>query len=554
MQNHEWWPGAVIYQVYPRSFHDSNGDGIGDLAGVTAKLDYIASLGVEAIWLSPFFLSPMRDFGYDVADHCAVDPVFGTLADFDRLLQRAHALGLKVLVDLVCGHSSDAHPWFRESRASRSNPRADWYIWADAKPDGTPPNNWLSVFGGSAWSWEPRRRQYYLHHFLASQPGLNLRHPQVVDALVEAARFWLARGVDGFRLDAIDFLLHDPLLRDNPPRPPAGGIMPAKPFGLQHHLYDMMQPETPALLLRLRDLAAAHPGAVLLGEVSSQDGAYGRIERYTGEALHLAYTLRPMRGRDAGESIRHALAEIAASGEGGGVCWAFSNHDVERAASRWSPGAALGAPPDPAFLRMLTALFLSLRGGLCLYQGEELGLGEAQLELADLRDPFGIAYYPEFRGRDGSRTPMPWRSDAVHAGFTTGVPWLPIPPDHGAASVAVQEADPASPLHTWRHLIAWRKAHPALRHGDLTLLDLPAPLIGFTRCCAEERLLAVFNPSDRAVRFSLDAFSNVLPLGDYGLPAMIEDGVALLPPFGSLVATLEAGAAARQDGMRAAAG
>lgn len=556
MQNHDWWPGAVIYQIYPRSFHDGNGDGIGDLAGATAKLDYVASLGVDAIWLSPFFVSPMRDFGYDVADHCAVDPIFGTLEDFDGLVARAHALGLKVMVDLVCGHSSDQHPWFRESRTRRGNPRDDWYIWADAKPDGTPPNNWLSVFGGAAWSWEPRRRQYYLHHFLPSQPSLNLRNPQVIGALVDAAAFWIARGVDGFRLDAIDFLLHDPLLRDNLPRPPADGVAPVKPFGLQHHVRDMMQPEMPELLCRLRTLVERYPGTALLGEISSQDGAYRRIERCTagGDGLHMAYTLRPMRGDDVGTAMRRALDEISMSGAGEGVCWAFSNHDVERAASRWNPRASQGVAADPAFVRMLMALFVSLRGTLCVYQGEELGLSEAPLDLSDLRDPFGIAYYPEFRGRDGSRTPMPWRSDAPHAGFTTGTPWLPVPEDHRAASVAVQEADAASALQMWRRLVAWRKAHPALSRGDLSVLDLPAPLIGFSRACEEERLVVVFNPSERAARISLAGYPDVIPLDDHGLALLVEGDIALLPSYGVFVASLESGATALQDEVGAAAG
>jgi alpha-glucosidase len=556
MQNHEWWPGAVIYQIYPRSFQDSNGDGIGDLPGVTARLDYVASLGVDAIWLSPFFTSPMRDFGYDVADHCAVDPVFGTLDDFDALLARAHELGLKVIVDLVCGHTSDEHRWFRASRASRDNGQADWYVWADARPDGTPPNNWLSVFGGPAWRWEPRRRQYYLHHFLPSQPSLNLRHPAVIEALLKAAEFWIARGVDGFRLDAIDFLLHDPLLRDNPPRPLAPGeSVPVKPFGLQSHHHDMMQPEMPALLRELRALVARHPGKLLLGEVSSQEGAYERIERYTAsDALHLAYTLRPMRGHDPSEAVRSALVEIAAAGSGNGICWAFSNHDVERAASRWSPRLAKSGPLRRAFVEMLAALLLSLRGSLCLYQGEELGLSEARLDIDDLRDPFGIEYFPEFRGRDGSRTPLPWRGDHGHAGFTTGTPWLPVPDDHRAASVAAQEADPASPLRVWRRLVAWRKSHPALKHGDLTLLDLPKPLIGFTRACAEERVALVFNPSDRAMRFSVAAYDALVPLDDHGFAMLIEDGVALLPPCGVFAASLESRAAGRQDEKRAVAG
>jgi alpha-glucosidase len=552
MQNQQWWSGATLYQIYPRSFYDSNGDGIGDLPGVTAKLDYVASLGVDAIWLSPFFVSPMRDFGYDVADHCAVDPVFGNLADFDRLLARAHALGLRLIIDLVCGHTSDRHPWFRDSRAARRGARAQWYVWADAKPDGTPPNNWLSVFGGAAWSWEPRRRQYYLHHFLSSQPSLNLRDPEIVEALLAVARFWLRRGVDGFRLDAVDFLLHDEALRDNPPRVPLGGSALAKPFGMQRHVYDMTPEERPALLERLRALADAHPGTLLLGEVSSQDGAYRRIERYTGDGgLHRAYTLRPMRGNDVGATLRDALGEITAAGKGEGVCWAFSNHDVERAASRWLAPGGEGKAPDPAGVKLLMALLLSLKGMICAYQGEELGLGEAVLATEQLRDPFGIAYFPEFRGRDGSRTPLPW--DATrHAGFTAGVPWLPVPEPHRVAAIAVQEADPRSALAAWRRLVAWRRAHPALIRGDLTLLDLPAPLVGLTRCCEAERLLLVFNPSAHAVRLDLANFPEVTPLVDHGFPTLIDGDAAVLPPYGALIASLEPAAA--EAAPRAATG
>jgi alpha-glucosidase len=543
MQKHEWWPGAVIYQIYPRSFYDSNGDGVGDLAGVAAKLDYVASLGVDAIWLSPFFVSPMRDFGYDVADHCAVDPVFGTLDDFDRVRSRAHEKGLKLIVDLVCGHTSDRHEWFRESRASADNPRSDWYVWADARPDGTPPNNWLSVFGGSAWSWEPRRRQYYLHHFLAAQPTLDLRHPAVIEARLAAAEFWLARGVDGFRLDAIDFLLHDPELRDNPPRAPADGVMPVKPFALQHHCHDMTQSEVPELLRRLRALADRRGGIALLGEVSSQEGAYERIERLTahGDALHMAYTLRPLRLGDAGAALHEALAEIEAAGEGSGVCWAFSNHDVERAASRWS----VSGDAEPGFAGLLMALLLSLRGSICVYQGEELGLSEAVLDVDDLRDPFGIAYHPEFRGRDGARTPLPWNSEDDHAGFTSGTPWLPVPAEHKAQSIAAQEAEPDSPLRTWRRLARWRKAHPALGAGELRVVAVPAPLIGFERISPAERLLLVFNPSDRAQRFALADLGAILPLEDHGLAMLVDGDVALLGPYGIFVAAVEAATAAQ---------
>ncbi|HBK05695.1 MAG TPA: alpha-glucosidase [Acetobacteraceae bacterium] len=522
----EWWRGAVIYQIYPRSFFDSNGDGIGDLAGVTAKLDYVARLGVDAIWLCPFFASPQRDFGYDVSDYQAVDPIFGTLADFDALLVRAHALGLKVLIDQVWSHTSDRHAWFLDSRSGRTSTKADWYVWADPKPDGTPPNNWLSVFGGAAWTWEPRRRQYYLHHFLNHQPALNLHNPAVMDALLETGRFWLDRGVDGFRLDAIDFLLHDKALRRNLPAP-AQAQIPAKLFGMQHHMHDMMQPEAMGLLARIRGLMDGYPGTTTLGEFSSQPGAFERVASSTdgGDRLHMAYTLRPLRDRFDWLTVS-ALVQEAARPEGW-RCWSFSNHDVERAASRWGSG-------DPAFARLLMALLLSLRGSVCLYQGEELGLTEAELAEADLRDPFGIAYWPAFRGRDGSRTPMPWAGSAAHAGFTVGVPWLPVPDPHLGLAVDGQEANEASLLHEFRRFLNWRRGVPALVHGTLLPVVLPEPLVGFVRELDGQRVLAVFNLSSRAVAFDADHFGDIRPLPESGFTT----GAGYLPAYGALFAAV----------------
>ncbi len=486
--NHDWWRGAVLYHIIPRSFQDSDGDGIGDLAGITARLDHVAALGVDAIWISPFYASPMEDFGYDVADHCAVDPAFGSLADFDRLLQRAHGLGLKLLIDLVWSHSSDRHPWFAASRRSSGDAKAEWYVWADAKADGTPPNNWLSVFGGSAWTWEPRRRQYYLHHFLASQPALNLRHPEVLAAQEAVGQFWLDRGVDGFRLDAVDFLLHDAALRDNPPRPPADGVTPLKPFGLQHHRFDMAQADAVAPMRRLRGLLARYPGSTTVAELSSEGDVLDRANLYTaGEAaLHMAYTLRLMRRGFSAALLRQAIGEVEARVTDGWLCWAFSNHDVERAVSRWGDGS-------PAFAKLLMALLLSLRGSLCIYQGEELGLTEAALPFEALRDPYGKAFWPEFKGRDGCRTPMPWSSGQPNAGFSPGRPWLPLPEAHLALARDGQAADPHSVLNAYRRFLAWRKRQPALRQGRLTLVPGSDAVLAFERQSAEQRLLCLFN-------------------------------------------------------------
>jgi alpha-glucosidase len=531
MANVDWWRGAVIYQIYPRSFFDTNGDGIGDLPGITARLEHIARLGADAIWLCPFFVSPQRDFGYDVANYLEIDPIFGTMADFDALLARAHALGLKVLIDQVWSHTSDRHAWFLDSRSGRTAAKADWYVWADPSPDGTPPNNWLSVFGGSAWTWEPRRRQYFLHHFLDHQPALNLHNPAVMDALLETGRFWLQRGVDGFRLDAIDFLLHDGALRSNPAAPVAEAV-PAKLFGMQLHVHDMLQQEAMGLLARIRGLMDEYPGTVTLGEISSQPGAFERVAAVTAGAdrLHMAYTLRPLRGGFDWATVIDLLSDVRADGW---FCWSFSNHDVERAISRWNP--CPGRPPNPAFARLLMALLLSLRGSVCLYQGEELGLTEAVLAESDLRDPFGIAYWPAFRGRDGSRTPMPWDAGAPHGGFTAAAaPWLPVPEAHRSLAVDVQEADGSSLLHAFRRFLHWRRGVPALVRGTLRPVALPAPLVGFVREYNGQRVLAVFNLSDQPVMFN---WSEHAAMAGNGFEECL-DGDGRLQPFGVLFADL----------------
>ncbi len=516
-----WWRNAVIYQIYPRSFRDANGDGIGDLAGIVERLDYVAALGVDAVWLSPVFRSPMKDFGYDIADHTAIDPLFGDLADAERLIARAHDLGLKVLFDMVWGHTSDRHPWFVQSRASRDNPKADWYVWADPRPDGTPPNNWLAVFGGAAWSWEPRRRQYYLHHFLPSQPAVNWRCPAAVDALMAVGAFWLDRGVDGFRLDAVDFLLHDAALRDNPARPPAE--IPLRPFAMQDHLHDMIQPQLMAAMARIRGLTDRHPGTVTMAELSGVGDPVARAALYTAPGhLDLAYTLGQMRRPCTAHGLQSLIAEVEAKAPGGGLVWALSNHDVERAASRWGDGSADAA-------RLLMALLLSLRGCLCLYQGDELGLPEADIPADRLQDPFGLAFWPDFKGRDGCRTPLPWTPDGVGAGFSSAEPWLPIPESHRPLAVAAQEEDGTSVLNTARRLLRWRKTHPALTEGSLIPVHLDADLVAFERMAGEDRLLCLFNPSATPRRLPLPEGRRPAEGVNYGV-----DGADLaLGPWGA---------------------
>ncbi len=502
----DWWRGAVIYQVYPRSFADANGDGIGDLAGITDHLGHIAALGVDAVWLSPFFTSPMKDFGYDVADYCDVDPVFGDLADFDRLIARAHALGLKIITDLVLAHTSDQHVWFTESRQSRTADRADWYVWADAGPDGAPPNNWQSVFAGPAWTWDARRGQYYMHNFLPEQPQLNLHNGQVQDALLDVARFWLDRGVDGFRFDAINFAMHDPQLTDNPAAPPGRRT---RPFDYQAHVHNQSQPQIPAFLARVRGLMDLYPGRFSVAEVVGEAAepemqAFTADDRHLNSAYGFAYLYADALTPDL---VRGANAAWDGAHGQGWPSWAFSNHDAPRAVSRWSEGR----DPD-RFARMAMLLLMALRGNVFVYQGEELGLPQANVPFDRLVDPEAIANWPRTLGRDGARTPMPWRAEAAHAGFSTIEPWLPVDPRHPPLAVDLQDADPASMLNLTRRLIALRKREPALRLGSLRFLDAPAPVLAFERTRGEDTLTCVFNLGHEAVAWGSPGTADVLAL------------------------------------------
>jgi len=502
-----WWRGAVIYQIYPRSFMDSNGDGIGDLAGITAKLDYVASLGVDAIWFSPFFASPMRDFGYDVSDYRAIDPMFGTLEDFDRLVARAHALDLRVIIDQVYAHTSDVHAWFQESRSNRDNDKHDWYVWADPKPDGTPPNNWLSVFFGPSWTWDGRRGQYYLHNFLPSQPNLNVHNPAVQEALFDTARFWLQRGVDGFRLDAINFAMHDPSLADNPAVVQPGAVF-KRPFDFQHHLHNQSQPELVPFVEKLA--AVMHefgPDRFTVAEVGGEQ-SLAEMKLYTrgSQRLNTSYSFDFLYAEQLSPAlVLDALSKWPGTGDEGWPSWAFSNHDAPRAVTRWG-GPKAGAE----WAKLLATLLMSLRGNVFLYQGEELGLAQAAIPFERLRDPEAIANWPLTLGRDGARTPMPWTADSPHAGFSSTEPWLPIPPDHVAKAVAGQDGDANSVLAVTRQLIELRRSSPILRAGAFQPLDLSSPLLGFDRVDETGRLRCLFNLADQAQACALLASGELL--------------------------------------------
>ena len=524
-----WWRGAAIYQVYPRSFADSNGDGVGDLPGITARLDHIAALGVDAVWISPFFRSPMHDHGYDIADHTDVDPLFGTLADVDRLIDRAHALGLRVLIDQVYSHTSDQHPWFAASRASRDGDKADWYVWADPKPDGSPPSNWQSVFGGPAWTWDARRGQYYLHNFLTQQPDLNLHHPAVQDAILSVARFWLDRGVDGFRIDAINFAMHDPALRDNPVRD-AGGPR-TRPFDFQDKLYNQSHPAILPFLERLSALVKGYgDDRFTVAEVGG-DHAVREIRAFThgADRLDTAYGFTYLYA-DAltPRVVADAIAAWPGDGAAGWISWAFENHDAPRALTRWAGGRDLDA-----YARMKAMLLASLRGNIFVYQGEELGLAQGDVPFDRLRDPEAIANWPETLGRDGARTPMPWTSEAPWGGFSTTEPWLPVMADHLARSVAAQDADPGSILHWTRAVLAIRRTSPALRLGAIAVDRADDAVLAVTRTHQRDRVTALFNFSDQPM-------VHPLPADDEAQPLMATDGVVAdrglvtLPPLGAV--------------------
>ncbi|WP_412069160.1 alpha-amylase family glycosyl hydrolase [Rubrivirga sp. IMCC43871] len=480
-----WWQTAVVYQIYPRSFQDSNADGLGDLPGITARLPYLADLGVGAVWLSPFYPSPQADFGYDVSDYRDVDPPYGTLADFDRLAERAHGLGLKLIVDFVPNHSSDQHAWFVESRASRDNPKRDWYVWRDPKPDGSPPNNWLSHFGGPAWTFDEATGQYYLHSFLREQPDLNWRNPSVVDEMMDTLRFWMARGVDGFRIDVAHLIAKDPAMRDNPLAPvPAVMHKPRGEYDSQIHLHDKGHPDVHGLFARIRQTIDGFDGQdrVAIGEIHGFDdlptwaGYYGTptADGSLG-GLHLPFNFGLLATEWTAASVRaHVDALEAALSDGAWPNYVLGNHDERRLATR------LG----PASVRLAGLLLLTLRGAPTLYYGDELGMPEVDVPANRRVDPWGIrSGLPEL-SRDGCRTPMAWDA-SPGAGFSDADPsdcWLPLHPTHETVNVATEAADPDSHLAFYRRALAVRAASASLQAGDYVPLDgVPDDVFAFVR-------------------------------------------------------------------------
>lgn len=494
-RDHLWWQRGVIYQVYPRSFQDTNRDGVGDLPGITSRLDHLSSLGVDALWISPVHPSPMADFGYDISDYVDVDPVFGTLEDFDALVDEAHRRGLKVLMDYVPNHTSEEHPWFQRSRSSRDDPRRDWYIWHDPSPDGGPPNNWLASFGGSAWEWDERTAQYYYHAFLAQQPDLNWRNPQVQEAMLDVLRFWLDRGVDGFRVDVLWHVIKDDEFRDDPPNPdwvPAHG-----PHSSLDHVYSSDRPETHDMVLRMREVLDRYDERVLIGELYLP---VNRLMTYYGEdcgGAHLPFNFELMRVPWAAAEVKHTVDGYEGLlPEGGWPNWVLGNHDKHRVASRVGPAQA----------RVAAMLLLTLRGTPTLYYGDEIGMQDVPIPPNRVRDPFEKSVPGLGLGRDPERTPMQWDA-SENAGFTTGVPWLPLSADHAVRNVEVLDRDPRSILWLYRRLLALRRSEGALSVGSYTPLDRHGEVFAYMRRHGAERILVALN---------LSHDGQVYPLGPIG--------------------------------------
>lgn len=498
----EWWRDAVIYQVYPRSFQDDNGDGVGDLRGITRRLPHIASLGVDCIWLSPIFTSPQKDMGYDVSNYTDIDPLFGTLADFDDLIEAAHSLGLKVITDQVLSHTSDQHPWFKESRQSQDNAKADWYVWADPLPDGSPPTNWISHFGGPAWEFDPQRGQYYLHNFLASQPDLNFHNPDVQDAVLETCKFWLDRGLDGFRLDTVNYYVHDQQLRSNPPAQAEPAAIPNDLYGMQDNIYNKNRPENLAFLERLRALTEQYDDIMMVGEVGDVGARSIKIMgQYTEgkNRLHMAYSFAMLGPDFSVDHFRSCIEGFQQGAPEGHPKWSFSNHDVPRHVTRWGDHAL----DDDHMTRLACAMLMSFEGSIGIYQGEELGQTETELTYDELTDPPALRFWPGIKGRDGCRTPMVWEKDAPNAGFSAGSPWLPVKEPQQGRAVDAQENVNDSALHFYRRAIAFRKAQPALRMGKTRFLEMPEPILAFQRIAQDQTLTCAFNLSKEPQRLNL---------------------------------------------------
>ncbi len=496
MKDYSWWKEGVIYQIYPRSYYDATGNGIGDLPGIIHKLDYVADLGVDAIWLSPTFRSPEVDFGYDVSDYLDINPLFGTMSDMDQLIEEAHSRGLRVILDLVLNHTSDQHPWFLDARQNKTSEYRDYYIWAAPKPGGKPPNNWGSILGGPAWTFDQVSGQHYLHLFYAQQPDLNWRNPRVHDAMLDLFRYWCDRGVDGFRLDVFNLCYKHPSLSDNPRR-----LLPAPPFvrrfDWQQHYYDYDQPDLLPLLSEIRHILDNYPERYAVGETfpgRPETAARYSAPGYLHAAFNFEFTSCPWNARRFKSAIGR-WEELL--GTEGWPTYVLGNHDLPRPATRYAAGETDGR------LKVAAALLLCLRGTPFIYYGDELGMRDIPIRRKDdVLDPVGRRFWPFFKGRDGCRSPMQWTGEPK-AGFTAGKPWLPFHPNSRERNVESQLQDPASLLNLYRSLLRLRREYPALRRGDLTLLTgTPRAVLAFRRQSGAQSLYVILNFSPRPQHFS----------------------------------------------------
>lgn len=501
MQKHDltpWSFGSSIYQIYPRSFMDTNGDGIGDLAGITAKLEYIKSLNFDAIWICPFFESPMVDFGYDVSDYRKIDPVFGGFTQFKALITKAHELNLKIIIDQVLSHTSDQHEWFKKSIAEPEGPYGDYYVWVEKDEV---PNNWLAVFGGSTWTYHEQRKAYYLHNFLIEQPDLNLHNPKVQEELLDVAKFWLDLGVDGFRLDACNMYFHNQSLQDNPM---LGGEVENKvqdeknPYFSQSHIYDKSQPENIAFLSKLRELVDSYDNKFLMGEIfCERQEETTKAYSQNGYPLHSAYNFSLLVNERPAHLLEENILKYYQISEG--TTWSFSNHDVTRVVSRWK-----NTHSNEINAKVNNLILAGLPGYIILYQGEELGLTEAKLGEKFQLDPFGSNIESEYPGRDGCRTPIPWQAGQKNNGFSDGGPWLPIPEEHNQLAADIQDQNPNSVLNYTRELLRLRKSHQSIHSGDLQFLKDSDEVLIYKRASGVNSLYFLCNLSSEQYSFSVE--------------------------------------------------
>ena len=524
MQDFLWWRDGIIYQIYPRSFLDTTGNGLGDLAGITARLDYLANLGIDAIWLSPFFPTPDADFGYDISDHVDVDPRFGSLADFDELVEASHKRGIRIILDLVLNHTSDQHPWFQESRINKTNPKHDWYLWESPSPskgEGSGvgvPNKWQSVFGGKAWTWDQIRGQYYYHMFLNEQPDVNWRNPEVRKAQMDVLRFWLERGVDGYRLDVFNVYFKDDQLRENP------GKLGRRAFERQEHIYDTDRPEMDSVLEEMRSILDEYPERYAVGETFLPTPE--KIIRYNGQKkLHAAFDFEFLWSNYKPSKFLTAIQnweKVAAEAQ----IWpnyVLSNHDVPRPATRYSIGE------DDARAKVIMAMLLTTRGTPFLYYGEEIGMRDISLRRSEIMDPPGKKYWPFHKGRDGCRSPMQWDA-SENAGFSTENPWLPVHPNSEKRNVAAQQENEHSLFHFTRSLIALRKENITLLRGEfIPLKDMPRGVLAYLRKSDEETILVALNFSENMKKLILPKKSWQILFSENREDKITEDALLLLP-------------------------